>query len=102
MVSCHDGPFNRPSDTSHDRQPLRSMARVASTSSQGWPLFWRCSPTSSTSCSALAGRWALFTFVATFVQAWYVAALYLFGGVGGLLALAWFAMTGRRFLTLEA
>jgi hypothetical protein len=31
-----------------------------------------------------------------------VVALYLFGGVGGLLALAWFAMTGRRFLTLEA
>lgn len=44
----------------------------------------------------------LFTFVATFVQAWYVVTLYLFGGAGGLLALAWFAMTGRRFLTLEA
>ena len=45
---------------------------------------------------------AAFTFVATFVQAWYVVALYLFAGAGGLLALAWFAMTGRRFLTLEA
>jgi hypothetical protein len=44
----------------------------------------------------------LFTFVATFIQAGYVVALYLFGGAGGLLALAWFAMTGRQFLTLEA
>jgi hypothetical protein len=31
-----------------------------------------------------------------------VIAFYVFGGAGGLLALAWFAMTGRRFLTLEA
>lgn len=44
----------------------------------------------------------LFTFVATFIQAGYVVVLYLFGSAGGLLALAWFAMTGRRFLTLEA
>ena len=42
----------------------------------------------------------LFTFVATFVQAWYVVALYLFGGVGG----RWLAGSHdwRRFLTLEA
>jgi len=39
---------------------------------------------------------AAFTFVATFLQAWYVVALYLVGGAGGLLALAWFGMTGRR------
>ena len=44
----------------------------------------------------------LFTFIATFVQAWYVVALYLFAGGGGLLALAWFAMTGWRLLRLEA
>lgn len=43
-----------------------------------------------------------FTFIATFVQGWYTVAFYLFGGAGGLLALAWFAMTGRRFLTLKA
>jgi hypothetical protein len=44
----------------------------------------------------------LFTFVATFIQAGCVVVLDLFGGAGGLPALAWFAMTGRRFLTLEA
>jgi hypothetical protein len=53
VVSCHAGPFNGPSGTSHDRH----------------------------------GR---------------EVALYVFGGAGGLLVLAWFAMTGRRFLRLEA
>ena len=45
---------------------------------------------------------SLFTFIATFVHAWYVVAFYVCGGADSLLALAWFAMTGRRFLTLEA
>jgi hypothetical protein len=35
----------------------------------------------------------LFTFIATFVQAWNGVAFYVFGGAGGLLAPAWFTMT---------
>lgn len=43
---------------------------------------------------------ALFTVIATFVRSWYVFAFYVLGGVGGILALSWFAMTGTRFFRI--
>jgi hypothetical protein len=43
----------------------------------------------------------LFVVIATFIPPWYLFAYYNFGGIGGLLALAWFAMTGVKFLRLS-
>jgi hypothetical protein len=42
----------------------------------------------------------LFTVWATFVPAFYGVAFYLFGTIGGVLALAWFAQVSRRFFQL--
>ena len=42
----------------------------------------------------------VFTFVATFILAWYLIAFYSFGMIGGLLALAWFVLAGARFFKL--
>ncbi len=41
-----------------------------------------------------------FTFLATFVPAWYMFAYYFLGSIGGILALAWFFLTGMRFIRL--
>jgi hypothetical protein len=42
----------------------------------------------------------IFTFLAVFVQAAYIVTFYLFGMVGGLLALVWFFLTALRFFKL--
>ena len=43
---------------------------------------------------------SLFTILATFVPALYTIAYYGFGAIGGLLALAWFALVARRLFQL--
>ncbi len=43
----------------------------------------------------------VFTFVSTFIHAWYLIVFYFFGMFGGLLALAWFVLTGTRFFKLS-
>lgn len=43
---------------------------------------------------------SLFTICATFVPALYTIAFYFFGSIGGLLALAWFALVARRLFQL--
>jgi hypothetical protein len=42
----------------------------------------------------------LFTFAATFIPSLYSIAFYLFGIIGGLLALTWFMMTAIKFFRL--
>ncbi len=42
-----------------------------------------------------------FTVIATFIHSWYIFAFYFFGGLGGVLALSWFGMTGLKFLRLR-
>jgi len=42
----------------------------------------------------------LFTIFATFVPALYTFAFYVFGSLGGVLALTWFALVARRFFQL--
>lgn len=43
---------------------------------------------------------SLFTIVATFVPSWYLYAYYVLGSIGGVLALAWFALTGVHLVRL--
>jgi hypothetical protein len=43
---------------------------------------------------------ALFTIIATFVPALYTFAFYVFGSLGGILALTWFALVARRLFQL--
>lgn len=43
---------------------------------------------------------SIFTILATFVRALYVVAYYFFALIGGLLALAWFALVALKFLKL--
>ena len=43
---------------------------------------------------------SLFTIIATFVPSLYTFAFYLFGSLGGILALTWFALTARRLFQL--
>lgn len=43
----------------------------------------------------------VFTILATFFHALYFVAFYVFGMVGGLLALSWFALVARRFFQLR-
>jgi hypothetical protein len=43
---------------------------------------------------------SLFTIIATFVPALYTFAFYIFGSLGGILALTWFALVARRLFQL--
>lgn len=42
-----------------------------------------------------------FTFLATFVPSLYMLAFYVFGSLGGVLALVWFILTALRFIKLS-
>ena len=56
----------------------------------------------ATSCIGIVGFTflSLFTILATFVPALYTFAFYIFGSLGGLLALTWFALVARRLFQL--
>ena len=45
---------------------------------------------------------SLFTIIATFVPALYTFAFYVFGSLGGILALTWFALVARRCFQLAS